>query len=155
VSTDTEEAVKPATFREFDQAGSFLIGGFQNKTPRKWIRIDPVSGEISISTPNANVLVECRESGDITIRTNGGNVTVHATGTATIDAPQTHVTGDMRVDGMLTVDKNLSVQGGGGGGSSFTGGFSNTGGAITSNGVTLETHTHPGDSGGTTGAPNA
>jgi phage baseplate assembly protein gpV len=33
-------------------------------------------------------------------------------------------------------------------------GLTNTGGAVSSNGKVLDTHTHPGDSGGTTGGPN-
>ena len=43
-----------------------------------------------------------------------------------------------------------------GGGSQFHGGFTNIGGQITSNGVTLETHTHSGveTGSGSTGGPN-
>ena len=45
---------------------------------------------------------------------------------------------------------------GAGEGSEFHGGFTNTGGQITSNGVVLETHTHGGvePGGGSTGGPN-
>lgn len=47
------------------------------------------------------------------------------------------VRGDVQVDGNVTVDGDITAQG-----------------EVTGKGIALSTHTHPGDSGGTTGPPN-
>ena len=61
----------------------------------------------------------------------------------TLDSPLVTLTGRQQTTGEKS----------GGGASTFAGGLENTGGDITSNGISLEHHTHPGDSGGTTGEP--
>lgn len=89
---------------------------------------------------------------------------VQAAQSVTIDAPQSHFTGSVQVDGKLTVDQlltyksGLSGSGGSGGGTAISGPINHQGsfsneGSMSSNGVVLHSHVHPGDSGGTTGAP--
>lgn len=51
----------------------------------------------------------------------------------TIDCPKTVFTGDVEIQGKLTV----------GGGGSLSGAFDHTGGGFVSNGITVHTHTHP------------
>lgn len=70
------------------------------------------------------------------------------------DAPQSTFTGAMTVQGLFSYLAGMSGQGGESGSTQITGNITHTDGSLTSNGKTLHTHTHPGDSGGTTGAPN-
>lgn len=148
VKSGTDEAVQPGSYRFFDQADSYLINGFLGEAPEIWLKLDPVTGDISLSTKAANIDISCRESGDIDIKTGAGNVTIQAgnggEGTITLD-------GDVLVTRTIQVlNKNNETA------SAFTGGFNNTGGTVTSNGVTLETHTHTGvePGSGSTGSPN-
>lgn len=67
-----------------------------------------------------------------------GNVSVTAPGTLTADCPHTHVTGSMVVDGALL--SNTSV--------------ADPLGTMQEMRDTYNSHTHPGDSGGTTSDPN-
>lgn len=78
--------------------------------------------------------------------------TIEAQVKVTIDTPETHITGKLTVDDLLTYGNGLA--GNGGANNNFiTGDFTHITGDLSSNGVVLHTHTHPGDSGGTTGAP--
>lgn len=79
------------------------------------------------------------------------NIVIHAVSDVTIQAPS-----KVRIESPLIEVTGQIVQTGeqSSAGSSFLNGFTNTGGSITSNGVVLETHVHPGDSGGVTGPPN-
>lgn len=149
VAVGKNEPVQPGSFRSFDQADNYLLNGFLGETPEIWLELNPVSGDISLSTKAANIDISCRESGDITVKTGSGNVTIQAgnggEGTITLDG-QVVVTRNI-----IVRDKNNEGQ------STFTGGFNNTGGRVTSNGITLETHTHTGvqTGGGNTGSPNS
>lgn len=87
--------------------------------------------------------------------------TVQASEHVTVDCPESTITGNVLIQGTLTVQDLLTYQNGlaGSGGSSgngtvITGDLIHTQGELSSHGVVLHTHTHPGDSGGTTGAPN-
>lgn len=102
---------------------------------------------------------------------------VQASDHVTVDCPNTTCTGDVLIMGNLTVNGDTVIGGmatimkllsylsgmsgkpGTGGGKTVIegeiehqGDFTNTG-RVSSNGIVLDTHTHPGDSGGTTGAP--
>lgn len=71
----------------------------------------------------------------------------------TLDAPQTTATGALTVQGLLTYEAGMAGSGSAGGATAvITGGISTTE-DVTAGGISLMTHTHPGDSGGTTGAP--
>lgn len=154
VATGKNEPVQPASFRVFDQADGYLFNGFLGETPEIWLHLNPVTGDISLSTKAADIDISCRESGDIDIQTGAGNITVTATDTGTVKAPQ------IILDGNVTITGNLIVtgisEGPGGGAFETRGGINNVGGVIRSNNVTVETHTHTGvqPGGGNTGSPN-
>lgn len=96
---------------------------------------------------------------------------VQAADKCTVDCPLTEFTGDVQIRGNLTVDgealvksllsylSGLSGQNGEGGQTVIEGDIQHRGtlsntGRIESNGVGVDDHEHPGDSGGTTGKPN-
>lgn len=81
-------------------------------------------------------------------------VTVHAAGSITLDAPATTVTGMLTVQGLLTYQAGLAGTGGGAG-TTISGTIVQTGGTLSSNGIVLATHTHPGvqAGGSNTGGP--
>ena len=124
------QAVNPASARSYDKGDGFYLGGFLNVAPERFLRITDEGAEIE---------------GVARIQAHGQEVTITADTQITLDSPIVQITGVL----VQTGDK-------GSGQSSFKGGFINTGGNITSNGVTLETHTHSGvDPGsGNTGVPN-
>lgn len=62
-----------------------------------------------------------------------------------IDSPSTTMTGDLSVKGKITGSNGLQISGGGG---------AVVSGDVVADGVSLKSHTHHGDSGGVTGAPN-
>lgn len=73
----------------------------------------------------------------------------------TVDAATTTFTGAVTIEGPLNYQAGISGTAGSGGRNVITGGFEVQGGAITHDGKNVgSSHTHPGDSGGTTGAPN-
>ncbi len=72
----------------------------------------------------------------------GGAIDIVCSSQVTVDAPDTHITGNVQIDGALTVAQTISA----------TDQINSTTG-VSSQGIELVTHVHPGDSGGTTGAP--
>lgn len=148
VATGKKQPVPPASFRNFDQADGYLLNGFLGEAPEIWLHLNPATGDISLSTKAANIDVSCRESGDIAIKTGSGSVIITAGEGGR---------GDITLDGNVTVTRTLTVRNKYAEQSSqFMGGFNNTGGTVTSNAVTLETHTHKGVQSGNdnTGSPN-
>lgn len=145
------EASTPGSYREFDPVDSVFFNGVQGLPLEVWLSLDPVSGNIELSTKAASVKIMCRESGDIDISTGSGNVNIMATDRVNIKAP------NIVLDGNVTITGNATGQNGGaasfGNGIRVNNGIVNTGGTIRSGNVTLDTHRHPGDSGGTTGGP--
>lgn len=121
--------VNPASARCYDKGDGFYIGGFLNKTPARYVKVSDSGVEIE---------------GVAKVAMHGQNVTITAEGKITLDAPVVEITGTLTQTGAK-----------GSGASSFTGGFTNTGGSIVSNGITLESHTHGGvePGGGSTGGP--
>lgn len=71
-----------------------------------------------------------------------------------VDSPKSTFTGAVNVQGLLTYMAGMVGKGGSGATASIQGSVAVTGGDVTADGVSLKGHTHPGDSGGTTGAPN-
>lgn len=69
-------------------------------------------------------------------------VTVKASSRITLDTPEVVCTNKL-ITGTLEVQK----------GGTMSGNIEHSGGSLSSNGKVLHTHKHPGDSGGTTGAP--
>lgn len=80
-------------------------------------------------------------------------VRVVAAESVTLDTPYTRITGQLEVDDLITYHSGMVGEGGGGNAVTITGDFVHEQGVLSSNGIVLHTHTHPGDSGGTTGAP--
>lgn len=88
---------------------------------------------------------------------------IQATQSITADTPSLTCTGNVLINGTLTVQQLISGNGGmavqGGSGASFSGNVKQTGGSFTTTGdvaaggISLKTHTHAGDSGGKTGVP--
>ncbi len=84
---------------------------------------------------------------------------VTASSSTLIKCPDNTVDGNLNVTGLTTCSGGLAVSGGQGSTAVITGDidhigkFKNTG-SLESNTVVLDTHDHPGDSGGTTGKPN-
>lgn len=80
-------------------------------------------------------------------------LTIKAADSMTIDTKQLTVTAST---GILVKTPSLASQNTGGGAmaASVTGSITTTQGDIVADGISLKIHTHPGDSGGTTGAPN-
>lgn len=80
-------------------------------------------------------------------------VRVVASESVTLDTPYTRITGRLEIDDLITYHNGMVGEGGGGNAVTITGDFVHEQGVLSSNGIVLHTHTHPGDSGGTTGAP--
>lgn len=88
-----------------------------------------------------------------------GNIDVQTQGTVTIAAPDTIITGNTTVMGLLTYQGGMSGSGGAGAAAVIDGAVQATGvissdSDVTANGISLTVHTHTGDSGGATGTPN-
>lgn len=148
VKTGQNDPTRPASFRNFDQADGFIINGFLGETPEIYLVLDPVSGDITLSTKSANVNISCRDSGDIDIKTGSGNINVTAGNGGS---------GTITLDGRVEITRTLTVHNRDGEGPShMTGGFINTGGFVRTNNVTVETHTHSGVESGSsnTNQPN-
>ena len=82
-----------------------------------------------------------------------GDITARSPSLVTVDCPQTTFTGAVTVQGLLTYQSGMVGSGSAGGGSTatITGSIQVTSGDVTADGISLKHHTHPGDSGGTTG----
>lgn len=121
----------PASNRVFDQADGMLVATVSNRAPKVWIELTQ-DQTVIIHAPKG-VVIETDESVD-----------VNAAKQINLNAPLITTAGP--------IQQGQSM---GSGGSRFEGGFTNTGGEITSNGVTLETHVHGGvePGSGTTGGP--
>lgn len=100
------------------------------------------NGDIVLSTSNGQ---------DVTVYKNN-DITINSTTTVTINCPDTNINGNVTIDGLLTTEGFISNNTIGDGIAVFNGNV-NVIGDVTANGVSLETHTHNGDSGGTTSAP--
>lgn len=105
-----------------------------------------------------DIVIENAKS--ITIQT-GKTLDITAGGAATLKAPSVKVdsptstfTGAVTIQGPLTYQAGMTGSGGGGAAAAISGGVRVTGGDVTADGISLQNHTHPGDSGGKTGPPS-
>lgn len=81
-------------------------------------------------------------------------IEIEASESITFDTPQATFTGEVIVQNLFTFLSGLAGSNSkGGAAANITGDVNHTQGNLTSNGITLHTHTHRGDSGGTTGSP--
>jgi hypothetical protein len=113
VRTETKRPVQPGSFREHALGDAYLINGFLGETPEIWLQLDPVSGDISLSTKAANIDISCRESGDIDIKTGAGTIRIEATDTVTTKSPRIILDGDVLITGNLAVEGETTGHGGG------------------------------------------
>ena len=121
-------AAPPGSHRTFSFSDAVYFGGSLNGTPEQYIRFDD-SG-ITVYSPTK-------------ITCTAPEILLEAESSVTMDTPLVQITGQMVQTGAK------------GSGAQTSGGITNTGGTISSNGITLETHVHGGvQSGGSnTGTP--
>lgn len=81
-------------------------------------------------------------------------IQIEASESIEFDTPKATFTGEVIVQNLFTFLAGLAGSNSkGGAAATITGDVNHTQGNLTSNGITLHTHTHQGDSGGTTGSP--
>lgn len=136
VGQGQKEAVPPASYRKFDLANGFYVSSHLNKAPETWIELGQ-GHDITIHGPAT-----------VTIKTQN----------CTVEAPETHITGNVTIGQNLMVKGNVTWAGvgqGQGGPAKFSGGLANNGGDVVSDGISLEGHTHGGVESGpsATGGP--
>ncbi|MGL4208297.1 MAG: hypothetical protein ACRCTY_02805 [Candidatus Adiutrix sp.] len=151
-----QERALPASFRTFDQADGFYVGGFLNQKPEIYLELNqdkkavlhaPI--EVTINTQECVVLAQ----NSCTVNTK--TCTIEASLKTTISSPETHCTGNMMVGGNLSWGGFGAGPNGGpalfkngivnqSGGITNQGGINNQGGRLSSNGISLENHTHSG-----------
>lgn len=134
-----------AEIRMHDLSDGFVIVG-----PRSLPKtLDGIStANAQLRSDDGTTFVEV--AGDHVHVTAPAEITLHAP-LVTIDAAQTTCTGKLTVEGLLTYQAGMS--GSGGSGASLTGPFVQTGGALSSEGIVLNTHIHHDPQGGDVGPP--
>lgn len=120
VTVGQTDPIKPASFRTFNQADGFYLGGFLNQTPEVFLELTQDSKAV-LTAP-------------LSVTVNTATADINADTACNINAPVTNINGKLNVSGGIS----------GGAGATMSGGITNTGGNITSNGITLETHKHGG-----------
>ena len=169
---NTVNDLVPGQYRTIDQSGSVLDIDCVNNV----FQYHHISGVI-FRIENGQLIVQCdshlnmQVQGNTSITTQGqtdisseGNVNINSNGQTAITASgninASCLTFDVQATTMnvhcpIHCVSISTTYGTGGTGATITGGIKNTGGTIESNGIVLETHTHPGvESGGSsTGEP--
>lgn len=107
------------------------------------INIDPAGNIAESNIGNLSAVIGGSLSADV-----GGTASITSGGAMTLTAPTITLNGQTTINGPLTQGKGAA-----GGGCTMLGPLSVTNDVV-AGGVSLIHHTHPGDSGGTTGAPN-
>lgn len=101
---------------------------------------------------NGTVISHDRSSGEVVVET-PGKVRIKAAKKVDIQSPETEITGDATVKGMLTYTAGLTASNDGGGAAANINGTVNITGDLIVNGINIGNHIHDGDSGGQTGEP--
>ncbi len=109
---------------------------------------DRAANTLAIDTPD-DIAVHAEGSADVTV---DGDTTL-TTPKLTVDCPDSTFTGAVTIEGLLSYLAGMIGKGGTGATAQIEGNVEATGDVV-AGGVSLEHHTHPGDSDGTTGAPN-
>jgi hypothetical protein len=125
----------PHLKRQFSPMDGFCIVGF-NTIPRAIQNFSAADSQWRDSAATQKISLNA-----------DGTITLDSTTSVTVTAPETTVAGNLTVTGTVTSQGLVTAQAG----TSVTGNISVTG---TVDGVDIAAHTHPGDSGGNTGAPN-
>ena len=123
----------PASFRSFDLADSIMIATIHTETASTYVYIDPDSGTIEIKAPTS-------------LTVNTATATINASGSTSINSPETTISGHVTIKGGLSVS--------GGEGAQVDGSLTTTGDVV-ANGISLDTHRHSGvqAGGSNTGTP--
>src|SRR5690554_1660733 len=158
----------PTDFRKYSRADAMAIPGLfpfnqaRNNPNKRSLPHDPSDTVLvhNIGT-SQEAEVRLKQSGDVEVNAPGNTVTINcqtaninASGSTTIDSPQTTVTGDMLVQGTFTYTSGMVGSGSAGGATASITGSIDVTDDVTASGVSLINHTHDGDSGGTTSPPN-
>jgi phage baseplate assembly protein gpV len=128
VGVGTQEPVRPASFRLFDQADGMFFGGTQNQTPTVWIEIKQ-DETITIHAP-AGCTIETDEN--VTVNA-GKAVNVTAGESVSITAPEISLNGALATRG----------QSGGATTARLTGSMT-VSQDVTASGISLDSHIHSG-----------
>ncbi|HDR1020943.1 TPA: phage baseplate assembly protein V [Pasteurella multocida] len=129
--------------------GAFRVKNLKNGE----VAIYDQSGSTIILKQGRLIEVECD-----TFKLNCKTYQVNATTSADFTTPKLETSAILTAQGQINGNGGMAVQGGSG--ASFSGNVEQTGGNFTTSGdvvasgKSLVSHTHPGDSGGNTGAPN-
>jgi len=117
----------PASFRSFDLADSIMIATIHTGTASTYVYIDPDNGTIEIKAPTS-------------LTVNTATATINASGSTSINSPETTISGHVTIKGGLSVT--------GGGGAVVTG-------DVIADGISLVNHVHSGvqAGGSNTGKP--
>lgn len=117
IKQGTSEPVPAGSYRSFSQSDSVMVGAIHTKTPEVWIEIKQ-DKTIVIYAPEG-----CKIETD-------NEVEIKASQAVKVTAPKVEITGQVIINGTLTVS-----------------------GDMTAGGKPYLSHTHKGDSGGTTSTP--
>lgn len=142
-SVPEEGAEATVVFVGADRSHPIVVVADDRRVRKKGLK----PGEVAVYHKNGD-FIHLKNENEIEVKTKTFNVncttaTIAAESEVMLDSPLVTLTGRQQTTGKKS----------GGGASTFVGGLENTGGDITSNGISLEHHTHRGDSGGTTGEP--
>lgn len=134
ISAGKTDPAQAGSFRCFDMADGFYIGGFHGKTPDTYVELDPEKGEIHVKCPNK-----------ITMETKAVEIKADS---ITLDTPQTTVTGNYTATGQKGGNIGMT------GTMNLDGTLTSTGDQ-TAGGISQINHTHTGvtPGGGDTGKP--
>ena len=123
----------PASFRSFDLADSIMIATIHTETASTYIYIDPDNGTIEIKAPTS-------------LTVNTATATINASGSTSINSPETTISGHVTIKGGLSVS--------GGEGAQVDGSISASGDIARGN-ISLQSHVHSGvtSGGSNTGTP--
>ena len=142
-SVPEEGAEATVVFVGADRSHPIVVVADDRRVRKKGLK----PGEVAVYHKNGD-FIYLKNENEIEVKTKTFNVncttaTIAAESEVMLDSPLVTLTGRQQTTGEKS----------GGSASTFAGGLENTGGEVISNGISLEHHTHPGDSGGTTGEP--
>ena len=110
----------PASFRSFDLADAIMIATIHTGTASTYVYIDPDNGTIEIKAPAS-------------LTVNTATATINASGSTSINSPETTISGHVTIKGGLSVS--------GGEGAQVDGALTTTGDVV-ANGISLDNHVH-------------
>ena len=122
-----------------DLSDGFALVGVRSQARRLSPAVD--SENVQIRSDDGKTFIEMTPGGDVNA-VGPTSVTLKSEGSITLDAPQ------IIIKGLLSMQSQS-----GGATTAMLDGSLNATGDVTASNISLNSHTHPGDSGGTTGGP--